>query len=134
LLRGERAEVYLHGGTRHEVCELCTGRAIHAGWVREGTVPAYDEAGSRGDSRRSLLGRLRNRRELEPDQFDDEPDEEYDDSEPRSGQAAPPDWPESGSARTDGGPARPASERRPPSRRRPGTGPGAGVRSSRRPA
>ncbi|MFZ0384879.1 MAG: hypothetical protein WAL22_04390, partial [Solirubrobacteraceae bacterium] len=66
LLRGERAEVYLHGGTRHEVCELCTGRAIHAGWVREGTVPAYDEAGSRGDSRRSLLGRLRSRREFDP--------------------------------------------------------------------
>ena len=87
MLRGERAEVYLHGGTRHEVCELCTGRAIHAGWVREGTVPAYDEAGSRGDSRRSLLGRLRSRRELEPDQFDDEPDEEFDDYEPRSGQA-----------------------------------------------
>ena len=39
-------------------------------------MPAYDEAGSRGDSRRSLLGRLRGRRELEPDQFDDEPDDE----------------------------------------------------------
>jgi hypothetical protein len=111
LLRGERSEVYLHGGTRHEVCELCTGRAIHAGWVREGTVPAYDEAGSRGDSRRSLLGRLRGRRELESEQFDDEPDEEFDDYEPRSGQAAPPDWPDSG--------GRNGSERRqPPPRRR----------------
>jgi hypothetical protein len=115
LLRGERAEVYLHGGTRHEVCELCTGRAIHAGWVREGTVPAYDQAGSRGDSRRSLLGRLRNRRELESDLFEDQPAEEFDDYEPRSGQAGPPDWP-------DGGPARPASERRPARRRRSITG------------
>jgi hypothetical protein len=112
LLRGERAEVYLHGGTRHEVCELCTGRAIHAGWVREGTVPAYDEAGSRGDSRRSLLGRLRSRRELDPDQFDDEPDEEFDDDDARrSGQAAPPNWP-------DGGSTRAGSERRQPPRRR----------------
>jgi hypothetical protein len=111
LLRGERAEVYLHGGTRHDVCELCTGRAIHAGWVREGTVPAYDEAGSRGDSRRSLLGRLRGRRELDPDEFEDEPDEEFDDVEPRSGHAAGPDWP-------DAAPARGGSERRQPPRRR----------------
>jgi hypothetical protein len=120
LLRGERAEVYLHGGTRHEVCELCTGRAIHAGWVREGTVPAYDQAGSRGDSRRSLLGRLRNRRELESDLFEDQPAEEFDDYEPRSGQAGPPDWPDGGPARGDGGPARAGtpSERRPASRRR----------------
>ncbi len=119
MLRGERAEVYLHGGTRHEVCELCTGRAIHAGWVREGTVPAYDEAGSRGDSRRSLLGRLRSRRELEPDQFDDEPDEEYDDSEPRSGQA-PAGLAGFGFRPRGWGPARAGSpsERRPPSRRR----------------
>jgi hypothetical protein len=102
--------VYLHGGTRHEVCELCTGRAIHAGWVREGTVPAYDETGSRGDSRRSLLGRLRGRRELDPDEFDDEPDEEFDDVEPRSAQGAPPDWPDAG--------GRSGSERRQTPRRR----------------
>jgi hypothetical protein len=110
LLRGERAEVYLHGGTRHEVCELCTGRAIHAGWVREGTVPAYDESGSRGDARRSLLGRLRSRRELQPDQFDDEADQELDEFEPRSGQAQPPEWPDAA--------GRPGSERRPAPRRR----------------
>ncbi len=102
--------MYLHGGTRHEVCELCTGRAIHAGWVREGTVPAYDEAGSRGDVRRSLLGRLRSRRELEPDHFDDDPDEEFDDVEPRGGQAQPTDWPDAG--------GRNGSERRPAPRRR----------------
>jgi hypothetical protein len=110
LLRGERAEVYLHGGTRHEVCELCTGRAIHAGWVREGTVPAYDQAGSRGDSRRSLLSRLRSRRELEPEPFDDQPDEEFDEVEPRAGQAPAADWPDAG--------GRSGSERRPTPRRR----------------
>jgi hypothetical protein len=61
LLRGERAEVYLSGGTRRSVCELCTSRALHGGWVREGTAPAYDENDARVDRRRSLLSRLRPR-------------------------------------------------------------------------
>jgi hypothetical protein len=64
LLRGERSEVYLHGGERHSVCELCKARALHEGWVKEGTVPSYD-GGSRAERRRSLLGRLRARREDE---------------------------------------------------------------------
>src|SRR5580704_3218162 len=63
LLRGERAEVYLSGGVRRSVCELCKTRALHEGWVREGTLPAYDGAAGGGDRRRSLLGRLRARRE-----------------------------------------------------------------------
>ncbi|MFZ0043722.1 MAG: hypothetical protein WAK93_20605, partial [Solirubrobacteraceae bacterium] len=69
LLRGENAEVYLSGGTRRSVCELCTSRALHGGWVREGTVPEFDESSARLDRRRSLLGRLRARREsgLEPE-------------------------------------------------------------------
>jgi hypothetical protein len=67
LLRGERAEVYLSGGTRHSVCELCTSRALHGGWIREGTVPEYDESSTRLDRRRSLLGRWRGRREEEPE-------------------------------------------------------------------
>jgi hypothetical protein len=63
LLRGERAEIYLSGGTRRSVCELCTSRALHGGWVREGEAPEYDEASSRPDRRRSLFGRLRGRRD-----------------------------------------------------------------------
>jgi hypothetical protein len=95
LLRGERADVYLHGGSRHDVCELCIGRAVHAGWVREGTVQAYDEAGARGDSRRSLLGRLRNRREFDHDEFDDDlPADDDDPLQSRGGQGPPPDWPD----------------------------------------
>jgi hypothetical protein len=43
------------------VCELCKSRALHEGWVREGTVPAYDSAGSNSDRRRSFLSRFRNR-------------------------------------------------------------------------
>jgi hypothetical protein len=63
LLRGERAETYLHGGERHSVCELCKSRALHEGWVKEGTVPSYGDGDSRSDRRRSLLSRLRARRE-----------------------------------------------------------------------
>jgi hypothetical protein len=63
LLRGERAETYLQGGSRRAVCELCTSRALHEGWVREGTVPSYDAGESGGERRRSLRSRLRARRE-----------------------------------------------------------------------
>lgn len=64
LLRGERAEPYLAAGTRRHVCELCTARAVHEGWIREeassGELPARRP---RHDGRRSLIGRLRGRRE-----------------------------------------------------------------------
>jgi len=60
LLRGERAETYIAGGGRRSVCELCTNRALHEGWVREGTeTPPASRGG--GDRRRSLFGRLRER-------------------------------------------------------------------------
>ncbi len=62
LLRGERAAVYLDGAARHSVCELCTSRALHGGWVREGTVPEYGGSSPRDDRRRSLFGRLRGKR------------------------------------------------------------------------
>jgi hypothetical protein len=65
LLRGERAEIYLSGGVRRSVCELCTSRALHGGWVREGEVAEYDESSARPDRRRSLFGRRR-RRERRP--------------------------------------------------------------------
>jgi hypothetical protein len=63
LLRGERAEAYLSGGTRRSVCELCTSRALNEGWVREGTVPSFEGGVSTQERRRSLLSRLRSRRE-----------------------------------------------------------------------
>ena len=44
LLRGERAETYIAGGTRREVCELCQPRALHEGWVREGAVELFEES------------------------------------------------------------------------------------------
>ncbi|HZU40308.1 MAG TPA: hypothetical protein VE992_04615 [Solirubrobacteraceae bacterium] len=61
LLRGERAHAYLDGGTRRSVCELCTSRAVHEGWVLEGTELPYDPSRGAADRRRSLLGRLRGR-------------------------------------------------------------------------
>jgi hypothetical protein len=63
LLRGENADIFLHGGSRRTVCELCTTRAMHEGWIREGVDDA--RAGRRSGERssaRSLLGRLRARR------------------------------------------------------------------------
>jgi hypothetical protein len=63
LLRGEKPEVYLNGGARRSVCELCKERAIQEGWVREGTVPAYDDNGSSSERRRSIFGRFRSRRD-----------------------------------------------------------------------
>ena len=62
LLRGERAEVYVGGGERRAVCDLCTSRALREGWVREGMMPEYDQGDGRPEGRRSLLGRLRSRR------------------------------------------------------------------------
>jgi hypothetical protein len=60
LLRGEHADVFLHGGQRRMVCELCTPRAAHEGWIREGMDDA--RVHDRGERRsRSLLGRLRTR-------------------------------------------------------------------------
>jgi hypothetical protein len=61
LLRGEHAETYINAGARRSVCELCKTRALHEGWVREGTLPAYGEHSLSTDRRRSLLGRLRKR-------------------------------------------------------------------------
>jgi hypothetical protein len=63
LLRGERAHPYLDRGAHRTVCELCTLRAEQEGWLREGTVPAYENGDSHRDRRRSLFGRLRRRRE-----------------------------------------------------------------------
>jgi hypothetical protein len=62
LLRGENSDVFLHGGTRRTVCELCTGRAVHEGWIREGLDSALGRS-SREGAARGLLTRLRTRRD-----------------------------------------------------------------------
>jgi len=62
LLRGENADLFLHGGSRKTVCELCTTRAVHEGWIREGLDDAMGRRGPERGPARSLLGRLRSRR------------------------------------------------------------------------
>jgi len=62
LLRGEHADVFLAGGTRRNVCELCTQRAAHEGWIREGLDDAAVRSRGHNGRSRSLLARLRQRR------------------------------------------------------------------------
>lgn len=62
LLRGEHADVFLAGGTRRNVCELCTQRAAHEGWIREGLDDATVRARTHNGRSRSFLARLRQRR------------------------------------------------------------------------
>ena len=64
LLRGERAEPFLAGGARRQVCELCTARAQHEGWIRESGGDELALRHTRHEGRgRSLRERLRARRE-----------------------------------------------------------------------
>lgn len=75
LLRGEHTETYLDGGDRREVCDLCSARALHEGWVREDTRLDVGPADA-AERRRSLLGRLRQRRERANGGRDAAPSEE----------------------------------------------------------
>ena len=61
LLRGERAEPFLAAGERRQVCELCTARAVHEGWIRESGADEVGVRSPRPDRGRSFLGRLRQR-------------------------------------------------------------------------
>ena len=64
LLRGEFAENFLAGGARKQVCDLCTARAQHEGWIRESGADDVQLRHPRHDRRRpSWRERLRARRE-----------------------------------------------------------------------
>jgi len=63
LLRGERAEPFLAGGARRQVCELCTARAQHEGWIRESGADELALRSARHEGRTRLVDRLRARRE-----------------------------------------------------------------------
>ena len=78
LLRGERAESYLAGGERRQVCELCTVRAQHEGWIRE-------------DGGEELTVRS-SRTEPQAEQFEEPPDQTEPAPEPETPrpQEAPP--------------------------------------------
>src|SRR3954462_6483935 len=65
LLRGEEASVFLAGGARRLVCELCTPRAANEGWIREGVEQEELTPSSRGRERRGWFWtRRRSRREV----------------------------------------------------------------------
>jgi hypothetical protein len=64
LLRGEHAESFLAGGARKQVCDLCTARAQHEGWIRESGMDDLALHRARHDGRGgSWRERLRARRE-----------------------------------------------------------------------
>ncbi len=73
LLRGERIEPFLAGGQRRLVCELCTVRATHEGWIRESGADELTSVAPLDGRGRSLIGRLRHRRP--PATETDAPDE-----------------------------------------------------------
>lgn len=63
LLRGETPDVFLAGGRRRTVCELCVPRAAAEGWLREADDHASSVRPARQRRAGSLLGRLRQLRE-----------------------------------------------------------------------
>jgi hypothetical protein len=63
LLRGENPDVFLSGGQRRTVCELCVPRASAEGWLREADNHASSVRSERSRRTGSLLGRLRQLRE-----------------------------------------------------------------------
>jgi len=98
ILKGEKTEAYLApGGQRHTVCELCSVRAEHAGWLRESAHGQAPARGLRPQERRPIFGRLR-RRSPEPvngasaEDPQEPPDFEGAEAEPApsNGDAAPP--------------------------------------------
>src|ERR1700722_8028383 len=66
LLRGETRAVFLAGGQRRTVCELCVPRAAAEGWLREADNHASSVRPTRARRAGSLLGRLRQLREPGP--------------------------------------------------------------------
>lgn len=70
LLRGEHAEHFLAGGERRTVCDLCTARAQHEGWIRESGADDLALRQPRHE-RRPLIERLRASRRAREAQHDE---------------------------------------------------------------
>jgi hypothetical protein len=64
LLRGEHAEHFLAGGERRRVCDLCTARAQHEGWIRESGADDLELRRHPRHEGRSFIERLRAGRRL----------------------------------------------------------------------
>ncbi len=90
LLRGEHAEHYLAGGERRRVCDLCTSRAQHEGWIRESGADDLEMRHPRHEGR-GLIDRLRaSRRERVRDVVHDEPEHEQEPPKPQPAVEQPP--------------------------------------------
>jgi hypothetical protein len=63
LLRGEQPDVFLAGGRRRTVCELCAPRATHEGWLREADRHSVSLPAARARRGRNLFDRLRQLRD-----------------------------------------------------------------------
>jgi hypothetical protein len=71
LLRGELPDVFLAGGQRRTVCELCAPRAAHEGWMREADRHSMSLPPSRSRRGRNLFDRLRPQREPSSDRAEE---------------------------------------------------------------
>jgi hypothetical protein len=102
LLRGEHAEHFLAGGERRMVCDLCTARAQHEGWIRESGADHLELRQPHRERGRGFIDRFRSRRERpirergsrdteehELDTFADEPVRPEPRREPRHIRAVP---------------------------------------------
>jgi hypothetical protein len=67
LLPGETPNVFLAQGAKRNVCELCTQRASHEGWIREGLDDATVRSRGHNGRSRGLLSRLRGRSDAADD-------------------------------------------------------------------
>jgi hypothetical protein len=63
LLRGEYPINFYDGEHVRSVCDLCTTRAHRLGWIREGTAVAELAPAAHAERARSLVARLRGRRD-----------------------------------------------------------------------
>jgi hypothetical protein len=90
ILKGERAESYLvPGGERKLVCDLCSSRALHEGWIRESGSGDLPAARRRPEQRGSLFGRLRRRRAYEGAAGEELQEPDWDEFAPREPDAGP---------------------------------------------
>jgi hypothetical protein len=58
ILKGERIEVFVAGGDRRRVCELCTLQALRLGWPRESALADGSPERERARPRRPVWSRL----------------------------------------------------------------------------
>src|ERR1700742_4158987 len=82
LLRGEHAEHYLAGGERRRVCDLCTSRAQHEGWIRESGADDLEMRHTRHEGRGRIDRSRNSRRERTRDLAHDEPEHEREPPKP----------------------------------------------------